>query len=229
MSTNIIKGKKEDLEHLIANEFSKVIRESENTKLILATGSSPVGVYKNLINKYENNELSFKDVTSYNLDEYLDIDRFPQDSFKKFMNDNLFDHIDINKENTNFPKVPSSYDKELDQIEGFDLTILGVGTNGHIAFNEPGTEFESRTHEVDLTQSTIDSNFPGRSEYPTKAITMGIFDIYNKSKKIVLVAWGEGKREAIKKFLIGEKDINCPITLFKDHPNFTIYTDIEDL
>lgn len=219
---------KEELEAFVADRMASIIKEKETPKFILATGNSPVGVYKNLINKHVNEGLSFENLVSYNLDEYRGIDQFPQDSFRKFMNDNLFDHVNINKENTHFPNTVEEYDAELDKIDGFDFTILGVGTNGHIAFNEPGTPFTTRTNEVVLTQSTIESNFPGRDSYPTEAVTMGLYDIYNKSKEIILLAWGEGKRDALTKLKAGIKLDDCPITHFYDHPNMTIVTDLED-
>lgn len=222
----IVKEKTE-LEKFVADRMAQIIKENETPHFILATGNSPVGVYKNLVNLYTKG-LSFKDVTSYNLDEYRGINKFPLDSFRRFMNDHLFDHIDIKKENTFFPSKPKDYDKALDKIEKFDFTILGVGTNGHIAFNEPGTLFEDRTKEVELAQSTIDSNFPERSEYPTKAITMGLFDIYHKSNEIILLAWGEGKRDALNKLREGVKRNDCPITHFVDHPNMIVVTDLEE-
>ncbi len=219
---------KSELEKHVADRMSEIIKTKENPKFILATGNSPVGVYKHLIANHQEG-LSFSKLTSYNLDEYRGIEEYPEDSFRKFMDDNLFNHVDIDKGNTHFPTEAEEYNKELDNIGTFDFTILGVGTNGHIAFNEPGTPFSSRTHEVKLTQSTIDSNFPGRDKYPTEAITMGLNDIYHKSSEIILLAWGEGKREALNKFKAGIKDDSCPITHFIDHPNMTIVTDLEDL
>ncbi len=226
---NILKGNKEELELKVANVISGIITEKPESKLILATGNSPVAVYKHLINKNQNEGLDFSKVISYNLDEYLGIDKFESDSFRKFMDDNLFNHVNIDKDQTNFPTTTQEYDEKLNRIDKFDFTILGVGTNGHIAFNEPGTPFETRTNQVKLTQSTIESNFPGRDEYPTEAITMGLYDIYNKSSKIILLAWGEGKRDALNKFKEGVKRDDCPITHFIDHPDFTIVTDLEDL
>ncbi len=222
----IVKDKAE-LEKFVADRMASIVKEKESPKFILATGNSPVGVYQNLI-KHHNEGLSFKNLTSYNLDEYRDIDKYPEDSFRKFMDDNLFNHIDIDKANTHFPDGLEEYDAELDAIGEFDFTILGVGTNGHIAFNEPGTKFEARTKEIELEQSTIDSNFPGRDDYPTKAVTMGLYDIYNKSKEIILLAWGEGKRDALNKLKEGIKTDDCPITHFVDHPNMIIVTDLED-
>lgn len=218
---------KDKLEEFVAKRMGKIIKKESDPLFILATGNSPVGVYKKLIKKHEKG-LSFKGLTTYNLDEYRGIDKFPEDSFRKFMDDNLFDHVDIDKKKTNFPSDVKKYDKSLDKIEKFNFTILGVGTNGHIAFNEPGTPFKTRTNEVTLTQSTIESNFKGRDKYPTKAITMGLYDIYNKSSEIVLLAWGEGKRDALQKLKEGVKRDDCPITHFVDHPNMTVVTDLKE-
>ncbi len=223
-----IVGQKEELEKIVSNRMLEILKEKENPHYILATGNSPVGVYKGLISAHKEGGVSFSGLTSYNLDEYRDIETYPQDSFRKFMNDNLFDHVDINKGNTYFPGDEKEYDDALDKVGKFDFTILGVGTNGHIAFNEPGTPFTSRTHEVELTQSTIESNFPGRDSYPTKAITMGLNDIYHKSNEIILLAWGEGKLDALRKLKAGVKTDDCPITHFIDHPNITIVTDLEE-
>ncbi len=220
-------GKKDELEKEVANRMAEVIKSKSFPRFILATGNSPVGVYKNLIRIHRDEGLSFRDLITYNLDEYRNIEKFQDDSFRKFMNDNLFNHIDINKLFTYFPERTKDYDRALDRFDKFDFTILGVGTNGHIAFNEPGTPIDSRTHEVSLTQSTIESNFPGRDSYPTKAVTMGLHDIYNKSSEIALLAWGEGKREALNKLASGSTDNDCPITHFYKHPNITIYTDLD--
>ncbi|BDU67561.1 MAG: glucosamine-6-phosphate deaminase [Candidatus Tyloplasma litorale] len=221
-------GDKKLLEKFVANRMAAIVKEKDNPLFILATGNSPVGVYKNLIEKHRNG-LSFKNLESYNLDEYLNIEKFPNDSFRKFMNDNLFDYIDIDKKNTHFPKNVDEYNYKLDKIKEFDFTILGVGTNGHIAFNEPGISFNTRTNEVELTESTIKANFSGRSEFPTSAITMGLYDIYHKSKEIILLAWGESKRDALVKLKTGVKRDDCPITHFYNHPNFTVVTDLKDI
>lgn len=229
MKNNLIVGDKNELENLVVDEMVKILAESENPHFILATGSSPKEVYKKLVKKSQNEKIDFSKLVTYNLDEYREIDKFPQYSFKKFMNDNLFNHINIKQENINFPNEIEEYNLKLDKIKKFDFTILGVGKNGHIAFNEPGTPFNSRTIEVKLTQSTIESNFLNEVDHPTHAITMGLNDIYNKSSKIFLLAWGEDKREALTKFLEGKKTLNWPITNLIDHLNITIVTNINDL
>lgn len=218
---------KEELEKEVAKLMLKQL-ENKNPKFILATGNSPVGVYSHLIEAHIKEGVSFKKLVTYNLDEYRDIDKFKEDSFREFMNNNLFNGIDIKIKNTHFPNNEKEYNKKLDKIDKFNFTLLGVGTNGHIAFNEPGTSFETRTNIVELTQSTIDSNFPNRTEHPTKAITMGLYDIYNKSSQIVLLAWGENKAESLNKLKEGKKDDNWPITHFIDHPNITIVTDLKE-
>ncbi len=224
-------NQKEILEQEIATIFKEQLLKKPNSILCLSTGNSPVGIYSELIKFYQSNQLSFKDVTTYNLDEYLEIDpNISPISFRNFMANKLFDHIDIDKTRTFFPKEPKEYDDKLDAIAGFDLALVGVGSNGHIAFNEPGTGF-LRTNVVKLTQSTINDNFKGIKNYPTTSITMGIKDIYEKSNHIILIAWGESKRAALTKFKqakqSNKKDDNWPITHFIDHPNFEIYTDLE--
>ncbi len=227
-------GKKSNLVKKIAQQFKDQIQQKEDSTLCLPTGSSPIEIYKKLIKFYKRGELSFKEIETYNLDEYLGIDPFKNPlSFRKFMDNYLFDHLDIKKSNTHFPKTARSYNDALDDVEQFDLTMLGVGVNGHIAFNEPGSEF-GRTQEIELTESTIKVNFIDQGiddGYPTKAITMGLFDIYEKSNKIILIAWGESKRAVLIKFkeakASGEKDPSWPITYFIDHPNFQIYTDLK--
>ncbi len=231
---SIMIGTKVDLVDEIANQFKKQIKSKPSSALCLPTGNSPIEIYKKLIEFYKKDNLSFKGIETYNLDEYLGIDPWTNPlSFRKFMDTYLFDHIDIKKTNTHFPKSIRSYNDLLDDVEQFDLAMIGVGVNGHIAFNEPGSEF-GRTQEVELSSSTIKVNFLEKGiddDYPDKAITMGLFDIYEKSNKIILIAWGESKRAALIKFkeakASGIKDPSWPITYFIDHPNFKIYTDIK--
>lgn len=226
----IVYGNKEELQKQIAKEFAQRINSKEKSNVILATGNSPVGLYNEMINLYNKGELSFKNVTSYNLDEYLGMDEITKKyAFRKFMNDNLFNKVDIDKNNTFFPEEGTeSYNEKLDKVDKMDWTLLGVGSNGHIAFNEPGTPFSYRTNEVVLKKSTIADNFPNPEEILTSAITMGMYDIYNKSSKIVLLAWGNAKKPALDMLVKGIKTDEWPITHFTDHPCLTIYTDIEE-
>ena len=181
-------------------------------------------------------EVSFKDVTTFNLDEYLGLDGTHDQSYRYFMNVNLFNHIDINKENTHVPSgfVTSDaeaalYDEAINAKGGIDIQLLGLGSDGHIAFNEPGTPFNSLTHIAELTEQTISDNsrfFEKIEDVPTKACTMGLQSIMN-AKKIVLIALGKGKVEAVRKLVHGEIDIQWPCTILKNHPNVTIYVDSE--
>ena len=224
-------GNKEELSKEIGNEIAEVVLNNPKAKLLLPTGSSPISVYKQVIKKFEEG-ISFEGVTTFNLDEYLEIDPNEyKDSFRNFMNKNLFDHININKENTYFPEIPESYDSKLDAVKEFDFGMIGVGTNGHIAFNEPPAEYSKRTNVVKLAKSTIEANFPGEDSYPTTAITMGLIDIIERPKKLVLIAWGESKRDALyayqKSKETGQVDPNWPITYLIKAKNLVIYTDIE--
>jgi glucosamine-6-phosphate deaminase len=184
----IISGSKEKLEQSIADNIKDIINYKSNAKLLLATGNSPVGIYQKLINFYQEKKISFKNVITFNLDEYLEKDKYFADSFLNFMNQKLFNEIDINKENTFFPENPDEYNKKLDKINFFDITILGVGENGHIAFNEPGSKITDRTKIIELTDSTIKTNFKNRTNYPKKAITIGVKDILEKSQLIYIIA-----------------------------------------
>lgn len=229
MTVKFIYGEKEELEKQVARELVTTIKNTKVPKLLLATGKSPAGLYKNVVQLYNTEDISFKDVITFNLDEYINIDKYPNDSFRKYMDDHLFNNIDIKRENIHFPESTETYDKELDENGNFDISILGVGSNGHIAFNEPGSKFETRTNKAVLTPLTIKANFGERIDFPDNALTMGLFDIYHKSNKIILLAWGEEKREALLKLKDGVKDDQWPITHLADHPNISIITDIDGL
>ena len=225
---------KAEIEREIANVFIEKVKENPSCVLGLATGSSPLGIYKNLIEACKNGEVSFKDVTTFNLDEYLGLDGNHDQSYRYFMNHNLFNHIDINKENTHVPSgfVTSDveaalYDEKIGLKGGIDIQLLGLGSDGHIAFNEPGTPFDSLTHIAELTEQTISDNarfFESIDDVPTKACTMGLKSIMN-AKKIVLIALGKSKKEAVDKLVNGEVDINWPCTILQNHPDVTIYVD----
>ena len=225
---------KERMNAEIAKLFIDTINANPKCVLGLATGSSPVGVYKLLIEANKNNQVSFKDVTTFNLDEYVGLDENSDQSYRYFMNQNLFDHVDINKENTHVPsgtgdfeELAKEYDSLIEQAGGIDLQILGIGSDGHIAFNEPGTSFDSLTHVAELAQSTIEDNsrfFNSIEEVPTKAVTMGLSSIM-KAKKIVLIATGTNKAEAIEGLLQGLITENLPCSILRRHPDVTIYVD----
>ena len=230
---NLIVLEKNQIDEVVANLFVKTINDKPNCVLGLATGSSPVGIYKNLVKAYQENKVSFKDVKTFNLDEYIGLEETHHQSYRYFMNDNLFNHIDIDKNNTHVPNGINyeydveNYDKEIENNGGIDLQILGIGSNGHIAFNEPGTPFNSLTHVVDLKESTIKDNsrfFNSIDEVPTKSITMGLTSII-KAKKIVIIITGENKKDVLAKLLTGEISEDLPASILHKHPDVTIYAD----
>ncbi|WOO89515.1 glucosamine-6-phosphate deaminase [Mollicutes bacterium LVI A0078] len=221
---------------LIAREasrhFIEVLQTKENPVLGLATGSSPIGMYNYLIKAFENDEISFKDVTTFNLDEYVGIRYDHPQSYYTFMNEHLFKHVDIVNKNINLPKGDANaiadYQELLDANKR-DIQILGIGSNGHIAFNEPGTSFDQTTFEVELDEGTREDNkrfFSDISEVPTHAITMGLKDVMN-SEKIVLIAIGSSKAEAIYKMIKEDANPSLPASILKSHPNVEVYLDEE--
>ena len=178
--------------------------------------------------------IQIKDVKTFNLDEYVGLSEDHEQSYRYFMNHNLFDHIDIVKENTHVPsgnieneEALEEYDALIDAAGGIDLQILGIGSDGHIAFNEPGTSFNSLTHVTELAPSTINDNsrfFESIDDVPTKAVTMGLASIM-KAKKIVLIATGENKADAVKSLLMGLITEKVPCSILRKHPDVTIYVD----
>lgn len=212
------------------------IKNNPNIVLGLATGSTPVGMYKEIIENYKAGEIDFSNIKSFNLDEYVGLDENHPSSYNYFMKENLFKHINIDKKNTYVPdgtvKDLDAYCKEYDQLikemGGIDIQILGIGTNGHIAFNEPAKELSVGTSVLKLTENTISDNsrfFETLEEVPKTAISMGMGSIL-KTKKIILLASGENKRPIIKK-LLEEKTIttDLPVSFLALHPDVTIIVD----
>ena len=232
----VVVGTEKEISKQIAEEFIKQVQKKPNSVLGLATGTSPLGVYANLVKANKEGRVSFKDVATFNLDEYIGLEGTHNQSYRYFMNTNLFDHIDINKEKTHVLKgvgdyldYANKYDALIASFGGIDLQILGIGSDAHIAFNEPGTAFDSLTHVAELAESTIVDNsrlFDDISEVPTKAVTMGLKSIMN-AKKIVLIATGKNKAKAIYALLKGPKSVDCPASILQDHPDCTIYCDEE--
>ena len=222
----IIYGKTEKEASLsAANVMADVIKNKPDAVIGLATGSSPINMYKELIRMYEAGELSFKDVKSVNLDEYVGLSPEHDQSYAYFMHDNLFNHVDILEENTNLPsglaEDPAAeckrYDAVIESMGGVDIQLLGIGNNGHIGFNEPDTYFPKTTSLVDLTDSTIDANarfFASRDLVPTKAISMGIGQIMN-AKKVLLVAFGKGKADILEASLFGKVTPEVPASILQ--------------
>lgn len=210
------------------------LQKKPKTVLGLATGSTPIGLYNKLIDAYKKGKISFKDVVSYNLDEYLGIDRNHKESYYQFMHTHLFDHIDIKKENTHLPNntlptdehVIKAYNEALGKTK-IDIQILGIGANGHIGFNEPGSPFENETFAVDLTEQTRRDNlrfFNHIDEVPKRAVTMGIKTIL-KSKKIILMATGKNKAEAVYKMIKGPVTTELPASALQKHPDVVVILD----
>jgi len=203
----------------------------------LATGETPLGLYKELIKMYEKGDLDFSGITTFNLDEYLSLKPSHPQSYHYYMQHNFFKHINIKKENIFIPDGTSDdveahcqwYENKIKEKGGIDLQILGIGRNGHIGFNEPGTDFNSITRVVSLEKTTIKDNarfFKTAKEVPKKAITMGIKTIL-ESKECLLLASGIKKREIVNKFLKGAISTEIPASALKNHKNVTIILDKE--
>lgn len=227
----------EELSKVAASEFSKVIKEKPNAILGLATGGSPIGMYKELIKMYENKELDFSKITTVNLDEYIGLNPEHSQSYRYFMNDNLFNHINIDVANTFVPNGLAKdleveckeYDKRIIELGGIDIQLLGVGNNGHIAFNEPDEHLSAGTHVISLTENTIEANarfFDNIDDVPRTAITMGVGGIM-KAKKIILIASGESKAEAIKGLFSGKITTENPVSMLQMHRDVTVIVDKE--
>lgn len=225
----------DEISKLAAENIQEVIINKPNAILGLATGSTPMGTYKELIRMNENNEIDFSQVKTINLDEYVGLSEKDPQSYRYFMNENLFNHINIKKENTFVPnglakdidEETKNYDRKIDELGGIDIQILGIGSNGHIAFNEPEDVLTSGTHLTQLTESTILANsrfFNSIDEVPKTALTMGLGQIM-KSKKILLLVHGDNKAEAVKEVLSGKITSKNPATMLQMHKNVTIIVD----
>ena len=206
-----------------------------NCVLGLATGSSPIGTYKQLIEWYNKDELDFSEVTSINLDEYKGLSPEDPQSYRYFMNTYLFDHVNIDKNRTFVPdglatdseKSYAEYNANILKQGGIDLQLLGIGRNGHIGFNEPGTVFKKETHCVDLTESTIEANkrfFASETDVPRQAYSLGIKNIM-QARKILVVASGEDKADALYNAIHGEITPEVPASILQLHNDVTIVAD----
>ncbi len=201
----------------------------------LATGQTPMGMYKNLVKMYERGEVDFSNITTFNLDEYYPIKRGNDQSYYYYMNENLFSKINININKTHIPdgetknpyKECDKYEEEIKKNGGIDLQILGIGQNGHIGFNEPDVSLYTETHLTDLTRNTIEANsrfFNNEDEVPKQALTMGIATIL-KSKKIILLASGANKSRVVSELLNGDINTSIPATMLKVHPDVVLICD----
>jgi len=222
----------DEMSKVAANIFTKQLQEKPTSILGLATGGSPVGMYEELVKRQQAEQVSFKDVITFNLDEYVGLDQTSPASYWTFMHEQLFNHVDIKEENIHLPNGKAedlaaeciAYDARIKEAGGIDLQLLGIGVNGHIGFNEPGTPFESLTNIVELTESTRTENaiyFDDPKDVPTHAITMGIQSIMN-AKEIVLIAFGEKKLKAIERLKSGIINEDFPASQLLNHPNVTV-------
>ena len=205
----------------------------------LATGGTPVGIYKNLVNWYQGGDLDFSEVTSVNLDEYRGLPREHKESYWSFMHRNLFDYVNMNPNNSNLADGMNMdadaecarYDRVIESVGGIDLQLLGIGHDGHIGFNEPSNAFDLGTHCVKLTDETIDANqrfFNNREEVPREAYTMGTRTIM-QARKVLMVVSGKDKAEIIKKAFYGPVTPEVPASILQMHPDFTLVADEDAL
>ena len=227
----------EEMSYLGSLRIAKEILENPNAVLGLATGSSPLGIYRRLIEMYKNEILDFSKITTINLDEYVGLNQQHQQSYRWFMNNYLFNHINIDINNTYLPNGMAkdleeegiNYDQQIEQLGGIDLQLLGIGTNGHIAFNEPAPELLVGTHVAKLSKSTIEANsrfFNNIEEVPTTALTMGLGQIM-RAKQVLLIASGEQKAKALGGLLSGKITTENPATMLQLHRDETVIADEE--
>lgn len=225
----------EDMSRKAANIIASQVVLKPDCVLGLATGSTPIGAYKNLVEKYEQGDLDFSQVTTVNLDEYKGLPRENDQSYYYFMHDNLFDHVNVKPENTHLPdgtkedsdEECARYEELIRTLGGQDLQLLGLGHNGHIGFNEPDAIFEKATHCVDLQESTIEANkrfFASADDVPKQAYTMGIGTIM-QAKKILIIVSGEDKADIVRDAFFGPVTPRVPASILQMHSDVTLVAD----
>ncbi len=231
----IIAATYDDMSRRAANIMTELLQEQPHCILGLATGTTPIGLYDELVRSYTDGEISFADVTTFNLDEYCGLPQDHPQSYHHFMREHLFCRVDINLANTHVPDgmnpdvdaVCSEFEAEIYEAGGIDLQLLGIGSNGHIGFNEPGYVFPNNTHCVQLTQSTIKANsrlFNSINDVPTEAYTAGIGTIM-RARRILLIANGAGKAAAVAAALNGPVTPQLPASILQFHPDVTVVLD----
>ncbi|MDO5027925.1 MAG: glucosamine-6-phosphate deaminase [Bacillota bacterium] len=227
----------EELSQMAADLVAQEMQAKDEIVLGLATGSTPEGMYSILVKMYQEGKLDFSKVKSFNLDDYLGLEEDNDQSYRYFMNKHLFSKVNIKRENTFVPpamtkdpeKSGLEYDQKILEAGGIDLQILGIGINGHIGFNEPGPAFVGPTHKIDLSEETIKANsrfFEKIEDVPKQAITMGMKSILN-ARKIILIANGQSKADAIYKTIKGPISPEVPSSILQLHQNLTIIIDEE--
>ncbi|GFP77904.1 glucosamine-6-phosphate deaminase [Clostridium fungisolvens] len=231
----IIAKNYDEMSEIAAREIADFINNKPDAVLGLATGGTPAGMYKELIKLYKEGKVDFSKITSVNLDEYVGLSGEHEQSYRYFMDDNLFNHVNIDKSKTFVPNglaedIDAScreYDQRISELGGVDLQLLGIGGNGHIGFNEPAEYLYQGTHQTELAESTIEANarfFDSIDEVPKKAITMGIGGIM-KSKKILLLASGENKAEAVAQLVSGKISTKAPASMLQMHGDVVVVID----
>ena len=228
-----------DMSRKAANIISAQVIMKPNCVLGLATGSTPIGTYDQLVEWYNKGDLDFSEVTTVNLDEYKGLPRTNDQSYYYFMHQHLFDRVNINLDRTNVPngmeenseKECKRYEELIHSVGGVDLQLLGLGHNGHIGFNEPGAAFEKETHCVDLTESTIEANkrfFDSINDVPRQAYTMGIKTIM-RAKKILIIVNGDAKADIVERAFFGPVTPKVPASILQMHNDVTLVGDEEAL
>ena len=229
----------EELSRKGAELIAAEVKANPAAVLGLATGNTPIGIYRYLVEDYKQGKLDFSDVKTYNLDEYLPIDPADENSYCAFMHYHLWDKVNLKPENCHIPAGNvgmenaaaecAAYDKQIEAAGGIDLQLLGIGRNGHIGFNEPGDHLLTGTHAVELTESTMAANgplFENPADMPRHALTMGMGAIF-AAKKVLLVANGKNKHDAVMGLLADEITTNLPASLLKLHQNLILLCDKE--
>ena len=235
----VIVNNEKELSGLIAEEFITQVNKKPNSVLGLATGSTPIGTYETLVHWCEKGDLDFFDVKTVNLDEYVGLEGTHDQSYRYFMNEHLFNKVNIQIKNTNVPCGANldaeaecvRYHEVIESMGGIDLQLLGIGNNGHIGFNEPCDEFPVTTHKVELTRSTIEANsrlFESADDVPRYAYTMGIGEIMT-AKTVLILASGKAKAQAIKELLEGPVTPQMPASILKMHNNAILIADEDAL
>ena len=230
----IIIGTEQEIAQKAAQRYVELLAAKPNAVLGYATGSTPLGLYAELVRLNKAGALDYTNVTTFNLDEYAGLDGTHDQSYRYFMNKNLFEHINIDLNRTHVPSgldiaAAADYDRQIEAAGGIDLQLLGIGNNGHIGFNEPFTPFGSRTHLVDLTESTREANkrfFASIDDVPTQAVTMGVRTVMN-ARAVILMAIGKGKADIINKTVNGPVTEEVPASVLQLHPDCELYLDHE--
>jgi len=222
----------ENIARAAAKNYITLLHEKPGAVLGFATGSTPLTLYNELARLCKAGDISFKQAKTFNLDEYAGMKGTEEQSYRRFMDENLFSKIDIERINTHVPSgmdidAAPLYDEAIEAADGIDLQLLGIGNDGHIGFNEPGTPFGSKTHHVKLTEMTREANarfFDSIDEVPTHAITMGIKTVMN-ARKIIFIALGEDKADIVAQAFMGEVTPEVPASVLQLHPFVEVYLD----